>query len=103
MFFRNGNGSFPINFAAEKGRLEVVKLLVTAGANVNIANMYEPHPTALSPPFIPNASRHRHGCSPLHFAAINGHLEVAQQLMNAGADTNMKERCVPIWLPNMPY
>jgi hypothetical protein len=26
--------------------LEVVKLLVTAGANVNIANMYEPHPTA---------------------------------------------------------
>ena len=37
----------------------------------------------------------RHGCSPLHFAAINGRLEVAQLLLGASADLNMKERCDP--------
>jgi hypothetical protein len=29
----------------------------------------------------------------MHFAAINGGLEVAQLLVEAGADMNMKERC----------
>jgi hypothetical protein len=70
---------------------------------VNIANAYEPSATAVHQPRTVAAIRPqyslprcRHGCSPLHFAAINGHLEVAQQLVNAGADANMKERCDPV-------
>ena len=37
--------------------------------------------------------RRRHGCSPLHFAAINGCLDVVQLLVGAGADVSMQDRC----------
>ena len=50
--------------AATKGHLEVVRLLLEAGADKDAAE------------------RHR----PLHFAALEGHLEVVRLLLEAGAD-----------------
>lgn len=52
-----------IRVAATKGRLAVVKLLVSAGANVHVDND-----------------------DPLHLAAGNNHMAVVQYLLSAGAD-----------------
>jgi len=61
--------STPLHYAAHRGYLEIVQLLLTAGADVMA----------------------REGTSdtvPLHWAAEGGHLEVARLLVNRGADVN---------------
>ena len=56
-----------LHLAARRGYLDVVELLLAAGAN---------------------ASRFSHdGSTPLHEAALGGHLEVARTLIRAGAET----------------
>jgi RNA polymerase sigma factor (sigma-70 family) len=61
--------STPLHYAAHRGYLEIVQLLLTAGADVTA----------------------REGTSdtiPLHWAAEGGHLEVARLLVDHGADVN---------------
>ena len=52
------------------GHLEIVKMLLEHGADVNIRNM------------------DNKGDTPLHYAALNGHLEVVKELLKYGADIN---------------
>jgi ankyrin repeat protein len=61
----NESGSTPLYDAASMGRLEVVKLLITRGADVNAAN--------------------KSGATPLHAAATNGFDQVAAALRAHGA------------------
>lgn len=63
-----GPGNSPLSAAAYQQRLDVVRLLIERGADVNQGD---------------NA-----GFTPLHLAAANGYLEIAGILLNAGADAN---------------
>ena len=56
-------------FAAFKGHLEVLRLLLEAGADKNAANA--------------------NGATALMAAALKGHLEVVRLLLEAEADTNV--------------
>lgn len=65
---RNNKFETPLDLAALYGRLEVVKLLLSA------------HPNLLT------CSTRKH--TPLHLAARNGHKAVVQVLLDAGMDSN---------------
>lgn len=65
---RNNKFETPLDLAALYGRLEVVKLLLSA------------HPNLLSC----NTKKH----TPLHLASRNGHLSVVEVLLDAGMDIN---------------
>ena len=61
--------STPLHYAAHRGYLEIVQLLLTAGADVT-------------------AREGSSDTTPLHWAAEGGHLEVARLLVEHGADVN---------------
>ena len=65
------NGKIYLCWAAEHGHLEIAKLLLANGANVNVKD--EDNITAL------------------HLAAQNGHLEIAKFLVENGANVNVKD------------
>ncbi|KAF8448273.1 ankyrin repeat-containing domain protein [Kalaharituber pfeilii] len=60
-----------LHLAAQGGRVEVLKQLLAAGAQVNIGN--------------------KDGKTPLHLAAEMGHAEFVQQLIAAGAEVNRRD------------
>ena len=62
---KDENGWTPLNSAAEKGRNQIVKLLIEKGADLNAG-------------------------TPLIFAAGEGHMEVVELLIAAGTDVNTK-------------
>ena len=64
-------GTSPLRQAAGLGHLEVVRILITAGANVD-------------------AVRRDDGFTPLHGASWNGHAEVVRSLVRAGANTRTR-------------
>lgn len=73
--------SSALHHAAEKGHIEVVKLLIKRGAIVNVTNMWEK--------------------TPLHSACNNGHELVVQHLVENGARieaTSNKKRFTPLHL-----
>ncbi|KAK9743614.1 Ankyrin repeats (3 copies) [Popillia japonica] len=57
-------------WAAEKGHLNIIKLLVRHGINVNLQNY--------------------HGYTPLHIAVVNNHKGVVKTLLENGADIGVK-------------
>ncbi len=75
------SGFTPLLFAVREGQTGVVKALIEAGANVN--DTIQPSPAAGR---IYGASRS--GTSALLLATINGHFELASQLLDMGADPN---------------
>ncbi|WP_457639682.1 ankyrin repeat domain-containing protein [Persephonella sp.] len=58
--------------AVEKGDLELVKKLISKGANVN--------------------AKDKGGNTPLHWVARNGHLEIVKYLISCGANKNWDVR-----------
>lgn len=66
-----GPGWTPLMYAAQAGKLEMVKLLIERGADVNVKSTYDR--TALM------------------LAAYGGHTEIVQALLGAGADPSIKE------------
>ena len=74
------NGGRPIVIAAEQGELEVVRVLLRAGVNVNSASA--------------------NGRTVLYGAALRGHVEVVRALLTAGANVD-QGRLAGGWTPLM--
>lgn len=73
--------SSALHYAAEKGHIDVVSLLIKKGAIVNVRNMWEK--------------------TPLHSASNHGHLEIVKLLIDNGARieaTSNKKRFTPMHL-----
>lgn len=62
----------PLSHACEMGRIKVVEALIAIGANINDAQDQD-------------------GLSVLHWAAIGGHADVCQLLVNAGIDVDCQD------------
>ena len=69
----NKPGTTVLGLAADRGFLNIVALLLEAGADVNGANSIN-------------------GMTPLHFAAQNNNLEVARFLMRHAANPNLRNK-----------
>ena len=69
----------PLMYAARGGRLEIFKMLLAAGANVNEVEVS--------------------GASPLLMAIVNNQIETAKFLVEQGADTNISDEFgrAPLW------
>ena len=65
-------GATPLNIVAEQGDLELARLLVQAGADLEL--------------------RDQNGHTPLKRAATHGHLSVAKYLLDEGADVNAEDK-----------
>lgn len=63
-------GRCPIHYAADYGQIEIIKYLVSKGANVNVLD--------------------RHGISALLAATWEGHKDCVKYLLSQGADKNLK-------------
>ena len=69
---KDEEGSTPLHFAALKGHLDVVALLLASKADVNAKN--------------------NEGSTPLHYAAVHDHKDVAELLLASKADVNAKNK-----------
>ena len=67
----DANGRTPLSLAAGQGNLDLVKLLLKAGAVINTRDI-------------------RHGLSPLQWAALEGHKFVVELLLENGAEVNVR-------------
>ena len=73
----------PLDIAAEYGRMGLVKTLLGHGADVNDRTAQEPRQGAR------NSARYsRRVATPLLWALWSGHNDIAQRLIDAGADVN---------------
>ena len=95
-------GNSPLHDAAERGELDIVKYLVSQGANVNAKNNCGEIPlhSAAESNYIEMAkylvskgayinTRNKYGTTPLHGAA--GHLDIVKYLVSQGADINTRD------------
>jgi GA-binding protein transcription factor beta len=74
VYARDTDGSTPLHCAAWKGHLEIVALLLEAGADVNAQN------------------RNEHwGTTPLHAAAHSNQAGIVQLLIEHGAEVNARD------------
>ncbi len=69
---RAANGRYPLNWAALGGDVEIIELLLDAGADINQANLS--------------------GFTPLHHAIEGSSVEAARLLIQRGADLSMTNR-----------
>ncbi len=63
-----GSGASPLHYAVMKGRMQIVDVLLSRGADIN--------------------SRTRNGTTPLHTAALYARKEIAERLLEGRADIN---------------
>ncbi|CAL1144599.1 unnamed protein product [Cladocopium goreaui] len=91
-------GGGPLAIAARKGHLEVVQVLLAAGASVEAMNKFcfrplhlaaaKNHPEVVEVLLAAGAwveAKNDNGATPLHWAAERGHAAVVEQLLAAGA------------------
>ena len=72
----NTDGFTAAHYAAEKGDAKYLKLLINAGAKLNILGRHK---------------EYRERLSPMHLAAEKGHTECLQMLIDAGANPSIVE------------
>jgi ankyrin repeat protein len=95
--------------AAREGHADIVALLLEQGADVNAATKIGPAPKFIAPNSVPGfgfgvgilrggppKDRGRRepqpgGMTPLHYAARHNHVDIAELLLDAGAELNAKE------------
>lgn len=94
---RVGHCGTALAAAASTGQEEVVKLLLSHGADVNVED------DEMLPSFVPSndrepSPRREENCkpgpvhvSPLYHACLNGYLDIAEALLDHGADPNREE------------
>lgn len=94
-------GDAPLHVAARHGKLDVVKVLLTAGANINRSrfiqrgdgtdsdHIYVTGPRRRKSPSTTRYGKHADGRSPLHMAAAGGHFETLKFLVQSGARVRM--------------
>jgi hypothetical protein len=68
----DANGRTPLSLAAEQGNLDLVKLLLNAGAGINTKDI-------------------RYGLSPLQWAALEGRKSMVELLLENGAEVNVSD------------
>jgi ankyrin repeat protein len=98
---RDGFNETPLYIAVQTGKINIVQLLIDAGANLNATNRLED--TALHKAVftedLPAAKvllkagakvnvKNNWNQTPLHFATIIGNPQIVKLLLNAGADKN---------------
>ena len=102
---RNENGQTPLHVAVINGMVASARLLIDAGADINIPDKYQQTALHLAAYFgyddivdslikRPNVninSRDEDGDTPLHVAADNGRAASARLLIDAGADINRSD------------
>jgi cytohesin len=65
-------GETPLHRAASRGRVEILQMLIGAGAKLNVQD--------------------KGGWTPFHWAASNGRVEVLRVLIDAGADLDLQDK-----------
>ncbi len=80
----NNNGWTPLHMAAWNGRVEIARMLIDAGANVNVQNEWSN--------------------TPLHWAASRGQVKIVRMLIDAGArkDIQNNKGQIPFDLARTP-
>ena len=68
---RDNYHNTPLDITSYKGNIELAKMLIRRGADVNSKNSW--------------------GISPLHIASMDGKIELAELLIENGADVNIKD------------
>jgi ankyrin repeat protein len=94
VYIRNKRGSTPLHRAVARDHLEACRLLLEHGADVNAWNhlgftlSYASDFTWVLLEHNVKEEFHNKGMTPLHYAALCGHLEVAQLLLKHNAEVN---------------
>jgi ankyrin repeat protein len=92
---RSNGGFTPLLFAVRAGRMDSVRALIDAGANVNDAIQAAPRPAAVAGAALQGGGRNRGGgagMSALVLAILNGHFELGGYLLDKGANPNAAEQ-----------
>jgi ankyrin repeat protein len=102
-------GQSALMFAARAGHADIAALLLARGADANAVTQRGPPPPFIAPNSVPGygfgigilrggvpADRGRRepapgAMTPLHYAARHGHVDVAKELIRAGAKVNARE------------
>jgi ankyrin repeat protein len=105
----SGSGQSALMFAARAGHADIAALLLARGADVNAVTHRGAPPPFIAPNSVPGfgfgvgilrggvpADRGRRepapgAMTPLHYAARQGHVDVARELVRAGAQVNARE------------
>jgi ankyrin repeat protein len=104
---RNEQGDSPLLAAAYMGRRDILDLLIEHGAPVGL---YEASALGLKEPAVEHLRRapeavntYSHdGWTPLHLAAFFGHRDLAELLLERGADVNARSRSTRFARENTP-